>query len=127
MTAQLLYGGCDDEMMLVDHLVQVLRQWRNRVDPDDLPSDNGYELELRWTEEAVYWEGGHGFVMDLGWGVEPPVLYVPSAGLWDRVVPPCRLGRRAGVLSRLAQHSKHAVQDTDNGYLPEDGLRSVMR
>lgn len=65
--------------------------------------------------------------MDAGWGVEPPVLYVPSAGLWDRVGPPWLLGRRAEVVNRLAQRSKHLVQDTDDGYLPEDDMRSVMR
>lgn len=97
------------------------------MDPDDRPSDNGDELELRWEEGTVSWEGGHGLVMDLGWGVEPPASDAPSAGLWDRAVPPWLLGRRAEGAGRLAQRSKHVVQDTDDDYLPEDGSRSVTR
>lgn len=65
--------------------------------------------------------------MDAGWGVEPPVVYVPSAALWDQVVPPWLLGRRVEVVDRLAQRSKRVVEDTDDGYTPGADVRLVRR
>ncbi len=113
--------------MPVDLLARVLTQRGRRVKPDDLPFNDAYEIELRWKEEVVYWEGDRGFSMDAGWGVEPPVVYVPSTALWDRVVPPWLLGRRAEVVDKLVQRSKHVVRDTDGGYSPGDDYRSVTR
>ena len=93
--------------------------------PDDLPPDADHEIELRWKEEVVYWEGENGYVLDGGWGVEPPVLYVPTAALWDDVVPPWLRGRRAEVLGRLARRSHHVIEETDQ-YAADDG-REVRR
>ena len=41
-----------------------------------------FRIEYRWKEEVVYWEGSQGFRFDAGWGADPSVLYVPSAGIW---------------------------------------------
>ena len=83
--------------------------------------DGSYEIEPRWREEIVYWEGDQGYLLDAGWGVEPGVLYVPSAAVWDRVVPPWLRGRRQQVLTRLAEHSRHRIEPTDDGYSPDRG------
>ena len=90
-------------------------------------SDGEYEVEPRWKEEVVYWEGARGFVLDAGWGVDPPVVYVPSAALWDRVVPAWLRHRRAEVVPRIAQGSRHLVKEIDSGYAAGDGFRSVVR
>jgi len=84
----------------------------------DLPPEPGYEIELRWKEEVVYWESGHGYVLEAGWGVDPPVLYVPSAALWDDVVPAWLSGRRAEVLDRLVRRSGHVVKEATEQYGP---------
>jgi len=94
---------------------------------EDLPSDDEFEVELRRKEEVICWEGGRGFVMDAGWGVDPPVVHVLSAALWDRGVPPWLLGRHAEVMNRLVQQWKHVVQDTEDGDAADDGFRSVRR
>jgi hypothetical protein len=75
-----------------------------------------YEIEWRWKEEIIYWEGRRGFLLDGGWGSEPPTLYVPSAQAWELVVPPWLQGRRAEVVARLEAHSGHRLEDTDDGY-----------
>lgn len=54
-------------------------------------------------------------------------MYVPSAALWDQVVPPWLLGRRVEVVDRLAQRSKRVVEDTDDGYTPGADVRLVRR
>jgi hypothetical protein len=75
-----------------------------------------FAIEWRWKEEVVYWEGGHGFLFDAGWGVDPPWLYVPSPRIWDVVVPRWLTGRRPEVVERLVAHSGHRVMDDDAGY-----------
>ncbi len=81
--------------------------------------DGSYEIEPRWKEEIVYWEGDRGFVLDAGWGVEPGILYVPSPAVWNSAVPPWLRGRRDEVVSRLAEHSRHRIEPTDDGYAPD--------
>jgi len=76
----------------------------------------GYEIQYRWKEEVVYWEGSNGFLLDAGWGVDPPVLYVPSAASWADVMPDWCRDRRAEIVARLRGHSGHQVRDDDNGY-----------
>ena len=46
-----------------------------------------FEIEFRWKEEIIYWEGMRGCVFPGGWGVDPPVTVVRDAGTWDRAVP----------------------------------------
>ena len=71
----------------------------------------------------VYWEGDHGFQFDCGWGVNPPVVYLPNSQLWDEVVPDWLVGRRAEVEERLRRHSGYTVAETDRGYRPTDASR----
>ena len=107
--------------MSVHGFVRVLLPWRNQVLPIYTAPDGSYEIEPRWKEEVVYWEGDQGYQLDAGWGVEPGVLYVLSAAAWDSVVPPWLRGRRDEVVSRLAGRSGHRVEPTDDGYLPGGG------
>jgi hypothetical protein len=74
---------------------------------------NAFRIDTKWKEEVYYREGDQAFFMPAGWGVQPPVLYVPSAGIWDSVVPNWLRGRRTEVVSRLRERSGHVVQDTD--------------
>lgn len=82
--------------------------------------DQGYEVEFRWKEQVVYWEGAHGFIFPAGWGVEPPVTYVPSADTWDRVMPGWLVGRRDEVVTRLENEPGH-VLSVDPGFHESDG------
>jgi hypothetical protein len=75
-----------------------------------------FQIEHRWKEEVIYWEGSTGFCLDAGWGVSPPILYVPSATLWDQVVPVWLRGRRDEVIARLQAHGEHVLEETDSGY-----------
>ena len=89
---------------------------------------DGFAVEPRWKEEVVYWEGDLGFVLDAGWGVDPPVLHVPSDSDWAQVAPPWLRGRRDVVLRRLREHSGHAlVVDADGGRLRAAASREVRR
>jgi hypothetical protein len=76
---------------------------------------DGFRIESRWKEEVIYWEGDHGFRFDAGWGVDPSVLYVPSAGIWQEVMPAWLRDRRDVVVARLQQHSEHVLQEDIHG------------
>jgi hypothetical protein len=75
------------------------------------PADD-YQIEFRWKEEVVYWEGDQGFVLDGGWGVDPPVTYVPDPATWDSVVPGWLRGRQQQVVGRLRGRPNHRVIET---------------
>ena len=75
-----------------------------------------FRAQPRWKEQVVYWEDGRGFVLDAGWGVDPPVLYVPSARLWDEVVPDWMAGRRSAVVDALRESSGHVLREDDHGW-----------
>lgn len=77
---------------------------------------DGYSIEHRWKEETVYWEGQQGFLFDGGWGVEPPVLYVPASDIWSEVMPEWLRLDGAEVVARLAGFSGHRVVDDVHGY-----------
>lgn len=79
-----------------------------------------YEVEFRWKEQVVYWEGGRGYVFPGGWGVSPPVTYVAAGDAWDRVMPEWLKGRRDEVVRRLEDEAGHTVQ-IDPGYRGVDG------
>ena len=87
--------------------------------------DVTFEVEGRWKEEVVYWEGSRGFVFDAGWGVEPHVLYVPPEDEWDSVTAEWMVGRRALIVSRLAERSGHVVRE--GGYRGDPAGRTVAR
>ena len=80
-----------------------------------LVSSDGSEVEFRWKEVVVYWEGERGFTFDDGWGVDPLVTYVPDEATWDRVVPVWLKGRRTEVIERLKAEEGHVVKD-DPGF-----------
>lgn len=88
---------------------------------------DGFRIEYRYKEEVVYWEGSHGFLFDAGWGVTPAVLYVPSADIWQEVMPAWLRQRRDEVVGRLRDHSAHSVQEDIHGYYrqhPQDRVLS---
>lgn len=73
---------------------------------------NGFAIQSLWKETVHYWEGPRGYSFEAGWGVEPPVLYVPAPGLWDACVPEWMHGRRDLIVARLDAHSGHTVVDS---------------
>ena len=126
VVARSLYELWDDQTMPLREFVQVLLAWRTTVLPLYTAPDGSYEIEPRWKEEVVYWEGAQGCVFDAGWGVDPGVLHVPSAASWDTAVPQWLRGRRDEVVRRLAEHSRHRIESTDAGRAPSGG-REVRR
>lgn len=64
----------------------------------------------------VYWEDAGGFLFDAGWGVSPPVLYVPSAAVWLETMPGWLRERRDIVIDRLTENSGHTLVTDDLGY-----------
>ena len=87
------------------------------------PSRGSFRIRSEIPEKLVYWEGDHGFQFDCGWGVDPPVVYLPNSHLWDDVVADWLVGRRAEVAEKLRRHSGYTVADTDAGYRPTDASR----
>jgi len=77
-----------------------------------------FTIEVRWPEMVTYWEGDEGFMFFGAWGVTPHVLVVPSAAVWDRVMPEWLHGRREVVLERLVERTGHVIDDDrDSFYL----------
>jgi len=70
-----------------------------------------FEIEFRWKEQVIYWEGAKGCVFQGAWGVNPLVTIVPDATTWDRVVPPFLLGRHDEVLANLRSDPGHDVRE----------------
>lgn len=65
----------------------------------------------QWKEELIVTdEDGRSFCFSCGWGVEPPVAYVPSAADWRRCVPEFLHGRREEVIS-VMESLNHVVQE----------------
>jgi len=81
-----------------------------------MPADENGEFEIftRWKEEVHYQEDNRSFSFPAGWGVSPPVLYVPSIRLWEAVMPDWLRGRRTQVVGRLGKFSEHSLEDTDD-------------
>lgn len=126
VVARSLYEMWNDQTMPVQESVRVQQMWRSQVLPIYTAPDGSYEIEPRWREELVYWEGDRGYVLDTGWGVEPGVLYVPSPAIWDNAVPSWLRGRRDEVVHRLAMHSRHRIEPTD-AYTASAVERQVRR
>jgi hypothetical protein len=79
-----------------------------------------YRIEHRWKEQVIYWEGDRGYLFDAGWGVEPPVLYVPSPAIWTEVMPDWLRERRVEVVRRLELGSSHVLAEDIHGYYRND-------
>jgi hypothetical protein len=63
----------------------------------------------RWKEEVVVEdEERRTFVFDCGWGVDPPIAYVPALEDWSTCVPGWLRDRREEVLQVLLSTS-HVV------------------
>lgn len=70
-----------------------------------------YEIEFRWKEEVIYWEGSRGCIFIGAWGADPPVTIVPDATPWDRAVPEFLHGRHDQILARLRTDQSHVVRE----------------
>jgi hypothetical protein len=86
-----------------------------------------FEVEFRWKEQVVYWEGDRGCVFEGGWGVDPVVTVVPDASTWDRVVPEWLRGRRDEVCERLQGQPGHVVQEERDDSSQPRRLEEVKR
>lgn len=65
----------------------------------------------RWKEEIVVGdEAGQSFVVDCGWGVDPPVAYVPSMQDWKRCMP-AWLWERRDELIEVLRGAGHVVHE----------------
>jgi hypothetical protein len=84
------------------------------------------EVEFRWKEEVIYWEGNRGFVFDGGWGVAPMVTYIPDEATWDDVVPDWLVGKRQQVVERLALEPGHVLKATSD-YSAHQSSRRITR
>jgi hypothetical protein len=75
-----------------------------------------WRVAVHDKEMLEYWEGDHGYVFDCAWGVNPGILFVPPASIWDQSVPPWMRGRRDVLVERLRERSGHKVVDDDRLY-----------
>ena len=91
-----------------------------------MTNDEPFEIQFRWKEEVIYWEGDRGFVFDGGWGVDPIETYVPDDENWDRVMPDWLVGRRDLVVERLVANPSHLVR-ADPGFNTPMRDRTVTR
>lgn len=89
--------------------------------------EDGFEVEFRWKEEIVYWEGPDGFLFDGGWGVSPAVTYVPAAALWSEVMPDWLRERRDVVVARLGRPGTVVVDDEVGGSTWASPYRRLRR
>jgi len=55
-------------------------------------------------------EDGRVFTVTCGWGVTPPVAYLPAEADWRRTMPPWLHGRRAEVIT-LIESMGHVVDE----------------
>lgn len=55
-------------------------------------------------------EDGESFVFSCGWGVEPPVAYVPAEADWRRCMPAWLHGRRDEVIALMVSMG-HVVHE----------------
>ncbi len=67
--------------------------------------------KAQWKEIIIVTdEDERTFVFTCGWGVTPPVAYVPAEADWQRCVPPWLLDRRPEVIA-LMESMGHVVHD----------------
>ena len=71
----------------------------------------GLTATPRWKEELIINdESGRTFTFDCGWGVNPPVAYVPPPAKWQSCVPVWLRDRRAEVIEAM-KNTGHVVKD----------------
>jgi hypothetical protein len=88
----------------------------------------GWDIQRRWKEEVVYWEGQHGFILDGAWGVTPPKTFAPDAATWDEATPEWLHGRRDEVVGRLKRAPfRHVVVEENASHWGDPGRRVVTR
>lgn len=92
-----------------------------------MSSTDDFEIEFRWKEEVIYWEGDRGVFFAGGWGVDPPVTHVPDADAWDRLVPAWLRGRHADVVARLRADPRHVVCEYPLSSAVATGCEEVTR
>lgn len=63
-----------------------------------------FAISEEWKERIVYREEGDSFTFDCAWGVEPFVVYVPSAEYWPQATPAWMHDRRDEILGRLRDY-----------------------
>ena len=85
-----------------------------------------YEIEFRWKEEVVYWEGSRGIVFSTGLGNGAPTI-VPDAPTWDRAVPNWLRGRHDEVVARLRADERHVVHEERDDSAVITGYYEVTR
>ena len=73
---------------------------------------------------VVYWEGCTGYVFDAGWAVDPP-LFIPSAEMWNEVVPDWLQDRRDVIVDRLASLTGFSLREDVHGYGNEASRRVI--
>jgi len=64
-----------------------------------------------WKEEFhIHDENDRTFCFSCGWGVEPPVAYIPSEADWQRCTPVWLHDRRDEVVEVMKRH-QHVVEE----------------
>ena len=92
-----------------------------------VPEHDDFEIEFRWKEEVIYWEGSCGVVFPGGWGVDPVETFVPDAATWDRAVPGWLRGRHDEVVERLRADGRHVVREERDDSAVVAGYVEVTR
>ncbi len=69
----------------------------------------GLSGHAEWKEVLIVTdEASRSFTFSCGWGVEPPVAYLPGESEWRRCVPPW-LGERRGEVIAVMTQMGHKV------------------
>ncbi|MFM8413178.1 MAG: hypothetical protein ACKOCX_00465 [Planctomycetota bacterium] len=87
--------------------------WANRTAPSKPLRDRPMALTgvAEWKEIIVVSdEEGRTYVVNCGWGVEPPVAYIPAAAMWRAKVPAWLHDRRDEVITVL-ESLHHVVEE----------------
>ena len=70
-----------------------------------------FTVQPRWKEEIVVTsDTGLQFILGCGWGVEPPVAYVPSEQDWNRCTPGWLWDYRAALIEAI-RGTGHVVKE----------------
>lgn len=91
------------------------------------PATAAFEIEFRWKEQVIYWEGPRGCVFPGAWGVDPPITIVPDLETWDRAVPDWLIGRHHEVVARLRVKAGHIVMEERDDSAVINRHREVFR
>ncbi len=67
--------------------------------------------KAQWKETLIVADGsGRDFAFDCGWGVDPPVAYIPPVVDWPYCVPAWLLNRRDEVVKAMIE-AGHVVHE----------------